>query len=38
MRQQRSALTAQRWWRGCLGRKRAEERRREIWAARVVQK
>lgn len=38
MRQQRGALTVQRWWRGCMGRTLAEERRREIWAARVVQK
>jgi hypothetical protein len=38
MRQQRGALTLQRWWRGCLGRMVAEDRRREIWAARVVQR
>jgi len=38
MRQQRSALNMQRWWRGCVGRKRVAHMRREHWAAHVVQR
>ncbi len=38
MRQQRSALNMQRWWRGCMGRKRVAHMRREHWAAHVVQR
>jgi hypothetical protein len=38
MRQQRSALTMERWWRGCVGRNQVAQMRREHWAAHAVQR
>lgn len=38
MRQQRGAVTMQKWWRGCMGRMLAAQKRREHWAAHVIQK